>query len=216
MTWINIDLRFADVLYELSAAEQYIASFERQLPLLVKQEREKLMARIKREGLNGDDDETAMYLQEFYDLTDNVLPRFFRGTIIVTVWTIFEAGVTNVARQLKSEKKKTLDIYDLKGMKRNFLRRAKNYFTHILNHPLDVNSKEWKDINMLQVLRHAIVHCNGRLDSVSKESRQKIKKIEGNKVGLSTDRGYLMFSEKFVEEIFRSVDGFLKTLIANA
>src|SRR5271169_130595 len=158
MTWVHIDLRFADVLYELSAAEQYIASFERQLPLLVKQERDNLIARINSEGLDNNDGETTLYQQEFYDLTENVLPRFFRGTIIVTVWAIFEAGVIDVAKQLKSEQNKTLDIDDLKG---DFLERAKKYFRHILNLPLNDSSKEWQHIKMLLVLRNAIAHCNG-------------------------------------------------------
>lgn len=211
MPKIHIDLRFADVLYELSATELYISSFESQLPFMVKQEREKVLARIKREGLNAGDGEVDLIYQELYDLTEEVLPRFFRGAIIVTIWSIFESGITDVAVALKSERHQTLDLSDLRGD--DFLDRAKKYFRHVLDLPLIVQGKEWQCIKMLYVLRSAIVHGNGRIANINKKNRELIESIEIKNVGLSTDMGYLMLSKEFVEEVFRCVNVYLSRLI---
>lgn len=200
MPIMDIDLRFVDVLYELNATKRYISSFEDQLPSLVKQEEEKAFARIREESLDIDDGEADLIRQELYDLTENVLPRFFRNAILVTVWSIFESAIIDIAKELQSERSKALGIDDLKG---DFLERTKKYFHHVVNFPLNVAGKEWQRINMLKVLRNAIVHCNGRLENITKDKDLKeIQKWEKENIGIAVEMDTLMFSKAFVEETF--------------
>lgn len=213
MPIIHIDLRFVDVLYELRATGQYISSFEGQLLIIAEQEREKARIRIRQEGLDVDNGETDLIQQEIYDFTENILPRFFRSTILVTIWSIFEAAIIDVSKDLQSAKGKMLGIDDLRD--KNFLECAKKYFKHILDFPLN-GGKEWECLKMLQVLRNVIAHCNGRIDSCTKEKyRHLIEEWEKKNIGLSTEMGYLMFSKDFVEEIFKSINSFLTSLIAD-
>lgn len=212
MPKINIDLRFVEVLYELDATAKYISSFEAQLPSLVKQEEENAFDRIREEHLNMDDGEADLIRQELYDLTENVLPRFFRNAILVTVWSIFESAIIDIAKELQSERRKVLNIDDLKG---DFLERTKKYFHHILDVPLNVGDKEWQRINMLRVLRNAIAHCNGRVETITKDKDLKdIQNWEKNRIGLSVAAGNLMFSKDFIEETYDCVNSFLTNLIA--
>lgn len=212
MPKINIDLRFAEVLYELNAVRQYITSFESQLPVIVKEEEEKTYNCLRQEQLTLDDGEKNLIRQEFYDLTENVLPRYFRNTILVTLWSIFESAIIDIAKELQSEHQKSLSIDDLKG---DFLERTKKYFLHIVNFPLNVSGREWQSINMLKVLRNAIAHCNGRLENVTKDKDKKeIQKWEKENIGLTVEMmGNLMFSRGFVEDIFFCVNSFLSRLI---
>lgn len=212
MPQINIDLRFVDVLYELNAVEQYITSFESQLPDIIKQEEEKTYNRIREKQLTINDGETDIIRQEFYDLTENVLPRYFRNAILVTLWSIFESAIIDIAKALQSEHKKALSIDDLKG---DFLERTKKYFLHIVNFPLNVSGREWQRINMLKVLRNAIAHSNGRLENITKDKDKKeIQKWEKENIGLTVEMmGNIMFSRAFVEEIFFCVNSFLSRLI---
>ncbi|MDP2277082.1 MAG: hypothetical protein Q8K51_02555 [Nitrospirota bacterium] len=131
----NIDLRFVEVLYELNATERYISIFESQLPGIVKQEEKKAYDRIREEHLNINDGEADIIRQELYDLTDNVLPRFFRNAILVTLWSIFESAIITIAKELQAARSKALGIDDLKG---DFLERTKKYFHHVVNFPLKV------------------------------------------------------------------------------
>jgi len=214
MPKFHIDLRLADIEYELSAVEQYIASFESQLPFMIQQEKEKMLNRIKEEGLASDDGEIGLYYTEYYDLTENILPRFIRSTIIVTLWSIFEASVTEIAKIINTEKGEALDINDLKG--EDFLDRAKKYYKHILKFgPFNVESREWHRIKKLYTLRNAIVHCNGRIDSLNEKVLKLIKAKELEKMGLSTDGMYIMLSKDFVQESYRSINVFLAELIAD-
>jgi hypothetical protein len=212
MPKINIDLRFVDVLYELNATEQYISSFERQLPSIVKQEEEKAYRRIQEEQMNIDNREADLIWQMFYDLTENVLPRFFRNAILVTIWSIFESAIMDISKELQSEQHKTLGIEDLKG---DFLERAKKYFHYIVDFPLEVTGKEWQRINMLKVLRNAIAHCNGRVEGITKDKDLKdIQRWEKENIGLTIEVDTLMFSKEFVEETYHCVNNFLTSLIA--
>lgn len=132
MPKINIDLRFVDVMYELNATGRHITLFERQLPSIIKREEEKAYRHIREERMNMDDGEADLIRQELYDLTENVLPRYFRNTILVTTWSIFESAIIDIAKKLQSERLKTLGIDDLKG---DFIERAKKYFHHIVGFP---------------------------------------------------------------------------------
>ncbi len=210
---LNIDLRFVEVLYELNATERYISLFEGQLPILVKQEEDKALDRIREERLDMDDGETDLIRQELYDLTENVLPRFFRNAILVTLWSIFESAMIDIANELQSAQQRALGIDDIKG---DFLERTNKYFRHIVNFPLNVSGKEWQRINMLKVLRNAIAHCNGRFENITKDKDKKeIRKWEKANIGISVEMfGNLMFSKPFVAETFYCVNNFLTSVIA--
>lgn len=201
------------MLYELNAMERYIASFEGQLPSIVKQEEEKAFARIREERIHADDGEADLIRQELYDLTENVLPRFFRNAILVTLWSIFESAVIDIAKELQSEQNKAIGIDDIKG---DFLERTKKYFHHVLNFPLNVSGKEWQRINMLRVIRNAIAHCNGRVENLAKDKDPKdLQRWEKQNVGLTIEAGNLMFSKNFVQETYDCINSFLAHLIAD-
>jgi hypothetical protein len=71
-------------------------------------------------------------------------------------------------------------------------------------------------LEKLLVLRNAIVHANGRLDTVKKDSRQKIETWQSQNIGIFTDNNYLMFSAAFVEEMLTVVDNTLHDLVERA
>jgi hypothetical protein len=213
MPKLIIDFRFVDVLYELNATARYISLFEDQLPDLIKQEEEKALCQIREERLTLDNGEADLIRQELYDLTENVLPRFFRNAILVTIWSIFESAIIDISKELQSKQHKTLGIDDLKG---DVLDRAKKYFHNIINFPLNVTGKEWLRINMLKVLRNAIAHCNGRIENITKDKDLKdIQRWEKENIGLTIETGNLMFSRDFVEETYYYINNFLTSLIAD-
>lgn len=211
MPKINLDLRFTEVFYELGALQQYLDSFENQLPIIAKQEEKKVYTRIRNEKLKHDPAEREEILKELYDLTEEVLPRFFRGSILVTLWAIFESAITDIAKEIRDQQNQPLTINDIRG---DFLERAKKYFNHVIDFPLGTNDKQWKRIRMLKVFRNAIAHGNGRIENVKNNLEvRKIKNWERDGIGLSITMGGLLFSEQFVRETLSAVDQTLDDLI---
>ena len=203
MSKVKFDLRFVEIFYELGALERYLDSLENQLPTIARQEEEKAYARLRNEKLKSDLAERDAILQELYNLTEEVLPRFFRGAILVTLWAIFESAVIVIANEIRDQQKLTLTINDLRG---DFLERAKKYFDLVLKFRLTSNNRNWDRIRMLKVLRNALAHANGRMDHIRSEiDVRNIKKWETNDIGLSIENGNLLFSEQFVRQILSVV-----------
>jgi hypothetical protein len=204
---IEVDFRFIEIEYEIWALQEYFATTERQLPVLIEQERK----RIREELKNADDETWDLVHQELYDLTENVLPRFFRAPIVVALWAIYESGTTEVANYLQKAGGHNLGLRDLKG--KNTLDTARKYFDNILKFPLYTDESVKEQFEMLLILRNAIAHGNGRKDAVNENYWKKIQIWENEGKGISSVGDYLAFSSSFVEEMLKVVSNSLRDLI---
>lgn len=201
----TIDLRFVYVFYELQALDRYIKSFEEQLPILVTQEREKASAEITEKEHDTDPDELDANRQELIELTDEILPGYFRSSVLVTLWAIFESAINDIAKEVKDQQDQPLGLNDIKG---DLLERAKKYFNHVIKFPIKTDGEKWERLQMFKVLRNAIAHCNGRLENIkNQEVLKEIKKWEHDNIGINTSTvfGNLIFSKRFVRETYSTV-----------
>lgn len=212
MAKLKIDLRFVDILYELGAIGRYIASIESQMSSILQNEEQKAYDELRQKGYKPDDDEYDLARQMLHDLTERVIPRFYRNAILVNLWAIFETGITAVAKEIADKQKQALSLRDING---DFLERTKKYFQYILKFKLNLAGDEWVSIKRLKVLRNAIAHGNGNLDTITnpKEKRQ-ITKWGNEGIGLSVEIDLLIFSRTFIEKTFNHMDTFLRELIA--
>jgi hypothetical protein len=204
---MKVELRFIEFFYELNVLERYLESFEEQLPVIAQQEEQKTYLRLRDETDLAVEDEA---FRELEYLNEEVLPRFFRGAILVTLWAIFESALTDIATEIRDQQSQTLTLRDIRG---DFLERVKKYFNHVLNFPLKTNDKNWISIRMLKVLRNALARGNGQIENINDIEKRKIKNWERNEIGLSISSfGYLLFSEQFVRRIFSAVQEILNDL----
>jgi len=93
------DLRFVEIFHELYALEEYMNSVELQLPKLIENEKEKAYH-------NRPTDDPVEWQQrkaELYELIEDVLPRYFRNPIVVTLWAIFESAIIEIAGEIKDK-----------------------------------------------------------------------------------------------------------------
>lgn len=125
-----LDLRFSEISAELWVIGEYSRVVERQLPLAIKNETERLEAK-----LTGADEYERYELEQRMDhLAEEMLPRFFRGPILVALWAIFESAVIEIGKYLQEDWSHSLGLDDLRG--ENIFDRAQKYYEHILNFPL--------------------------------------------------------------------------------
>ena len=214
MTKIDLsqfDFRLLDVSGELYALEDHLQLIEMQMEHVQKDERLRVDAYIKKEGLCLDDPEWHAAFQEYDHRIDFLLPRFFRGPFLVALYAVYESAVTEIARLIQDKKAQKITINDLKG---DFLERAKKYYKHILKFDLYSEEEAWHRVKMLSELRNAFAHANGRLEMLNKKSRETIQKWERQNLGISSYYGYVICEARTVEDIFSTVRASLEDLVA--
>jgi len=206
----QIDFRLLEVSGELYALEEHLRFIEGEMERILKDERLRVDAYIKKEGLCPDDPEWHIAHQEYDHRIDFLNPRFCRGPFLVALYAVYESAVTEISRLIQEKKSQKITIDDLKG---DFLERAKKYYKHILEFDLYSEEKVWHRVKMLSELRNAFAHANGRLEMLKKRSRETIQKWEQQKLGISSFYGYIICEASTVEDIFSIVRTSLEDLV---
>lgn len=155
---------------ELSTLETHIEVIEEQITR--GKEAAERQFRDKLRELNCDNEaEWDLLRQERDYQVDFVLPRVLRVPFLVTLFTVYEAAVTEIASLVQRKKGIQISIDDLKG---GLLDRAKKYYDSVLHIQLSQDDRNWQRISLLFDLRNSIAHTNGRLDLVNSQRKRKI------------------------------------------
>lgn len=207
---LQVDFRLADVSLELHALEDHFDLIEKQLAHLVKSEQATLAEYYKKYKLTPEDAEWHLAWQECDQKVEFLLPRFFWGSFIVTLYAVYETGVTEIAKLIQKTKKEEIGINDLRY---DFLERAKKYYKSILKFELCTDENTWQRIKMLSTLRHAIAHANGRIDMLNASTKNKIKNWEKQNIGIDSYYDYLVIKSDFAKETLGKVSASLRELV---
>jgi len=121
---INLDFRLLDVSLELHALEEYLDTIEKQIENINKSEELILEAAKSEDNLTPDDPEWHEAHQIYYQRIDFLIPRFFRGPYLVSLYAVYETAVTEIARLIQKGQEQSLSLNDIRAD--DFLDRAKN------------------------------------------------------------------------------------------
>jgi len=205
-----LDPRLLDIDLELFALDYHLNLIEEQIRNKAAFESVLSEKKIKKRGLTPNDLEWHEEQRELDYIIDFLLPRFFRAPFIISLYAVYESGVTEVAALIQKNKELSFSINDLRG---DFLERAKKYFSDVIKFQLCSDNKSWQRISMLSELRNAIAHANGRIEMLNKGTKQKIKNWEKERVGISSITGYIVFEERFLRDTFSLVSASLNDLV---
>ena len=190
---------------ELSTLETHIELIEEQITR--GEEAAERQFRDKWRELNCDDEaEWDLLRQERDYQVDFVLPRVLRVPFLVTLFTVYEAAVTEVASLVQKKTGIQISIDDLKG---GLLDRAKKYYGSVLQIQLSQDDRHWQRISLLFDLRNSIAHTNGRLDLVKSQRKWKILLNPG----VSEYLGCIVVDADFLRESFMLVKEELEGLV---
>ena len=163
--------------------------------------------RDKWQELNCDDEAEWDLLRQEWDYQVNfVLPRVLRVPFLVTLFTVYEAAVTEIASLVQEKKGIQISIDDLKG---GLLDRAKKYYGSVLEIQLSQGNQHWQRISLLIDLRNSIAHTNGRLDLVNSQRKRKILMNSG----INEYLGCIVVDADFLRESFMLVKEELEGLV---
>lgn len=207
---INVDFRLLDVSLELYVLEDHYELIEKQISRLSHGEKAALDEYRKKENLTPEDPEWDFAGQKCDRKVEFLLPRFFWGPFIVSLYAVLETSVIEIARLIQQSQKQGITINDLRG---DFLERAKKYYKHVLKFELCSDDNAWQRIKILAEVRHVIAHANDRLDMLNENTKRRIKALEKQNLGISSYYNYLLLDSYFAKETFSKVRSLLESLV---
>jgi len=207
---INFDFRLLDVSLELHALEDHYDLIEKQILHLSNAEKSALEEYRRKGNLTPEDDEWDIARQECDHKVEFLLPRFFWGPFIVSLYAVLETSVIEIARLIQETQGQEITINDLRG---DFLERAKKYYKHVLKFELPGDKIVWHNLDNLTQIRHAIAHANGRLDMLKNNAKKKIEALEKKNIGISSNYNYLLVDASFAKESLSAVRILLQGLV---
>lgn len=207
----TLDFRLLDIDLELSALDYHLNLIEQQIRNKAAFERILSQKKIKKLGLTSNDLEWHEEQHELDYIVEFLLSRLFRGPFLISLYAVYESGVTEVAALIQKRNKIAISINDLKG---DFLKRAKKYYNVFFkDFELCSDNGVWQRISMLSDLRNAIAHVNGRIEMLNDKTRKKITGYEKQKVGISSIDGYIIVEERFLKDTLSLVSASLNDLV---
>ena len=147
MVRIDIDLFRLDVSIIFHALREYIHTIEDQIEQLSTDGYERIQA-----TLYENDSERDMELQNHEYLFSEVVPRSFRYSCIVTLFSSIEVTMNKLCDELRNRKELKLSVRDLKG---NVLDRTEKYIARVaeINFPKTPDTL-LKDLNGKRLNNH--------------------------------------------------------------
>jgi hypothetical protein len=202
-----IDFRFLEIEAELSVTIDHLEIIDRQLPVIRKNERERL-----EQGLEGlDRDEYYGTLQWIDEFVDDVLPRLYYSPILVQLWAVFESGIIEISKYIQREQGQALNVDDLRGT--NDFERALKYYEDVLHFSLIGIEGEKERLERLLLARNVIAHSNGRLEAIKPARLHKLRQLEKELGVVLVSTYYVSFPIGFVQEMAHTVKIVLEDLV---
>lgn len=166
----NLDRRFDQIEYEFYLLETFMESVGNELEYIIDEE------------------------GEFEEV---VIPRLYYCPMLVILYSICEAAITEIAEIIQENQQYDVGINDMAG---GFLKRAARYYDKVLHINLFTTNEDWNRLKDLQTIRHAIVHANGRIDYLEKDTRNKIMELTARSPEVEILVDYLTVTQEFLSE----------------
>lgn len=204
----KFDFRFVELEWELHGLGWFREKLEDLL--LFQKDQEEL--RLKSELAKLDDPAEQQAAWETTGaLIDEVMPRFSRGPYLISLWALFESGMTEIAGHVAKAKHLTLKLDDISA--RGKVQQWKRYFEDYADFPLRIEEAEWTRLDELKDIRNLLAHANGRLD-LNTDLSKKVRKWCKEGKGLTEGSRSLIISNQYAKSAHKLVSEVLSRLIS--
>jgi hypothetical protein len=113
----QIDFRLLVIPLELYALEDELQLIETQIERAQKEGSAKIAAYIKENKLHPDDPEWHMAHQAHDDLVSLLLPRFLRGSFLISLYAVYESAVIEIANLIQKKQREKSKIVEFRDFK---------------------------------------------------------------------------------------------------
>ncbi len=186
-------------------------AIEDQLDHLKGQRAVRLYARLKKEAHAMAPDDVEYEVDQLKNTVEELFPKVFRGGFIISLWSVFEACIKDLAEYVRREKDIPFGLQDLRAG--DFLEQTDKFFSRLLSvKPFPEKSVRTK-LEELKGFRNALVHHDGATEELPKSLRSKTE-VEYRSKGLlvysDLHHQYAVPTAEYAEEAFNAVRTFLE------
>ena len=199
------------------AIDDYHKALEKQIEHIQQMQKSQLDDYIAKHKLTPDDPEWHEATSDYYHWIDLLLPRFFRGPFLVSLYALYESIVFEIATAIQMLNPHLKRFSSFRKKKRlNFIECARAYYVEVLGIELCPDASILKRLIILSKLRNAVAHANGRIESLSPPNfRKEIVQIVHDLPDVDAYSGHIAFGSGFVarttelvlSELHRLIDG---------
>jgi hypothetical protein len=174
--------------------------------------RERLRARLKRQVHWMEEYDTKYSIPQLKATIDEL----FLGTFIISLWSVFEVCIKDLAEYVRQEKGLPFGMQDLRAG--DFLEQTQKFFAQVLSlkpfHDRSVRAK----LEELKGFRNALVHHNGSTEQLPKSLRSKTEseyRSKGLLVYRDLHHEYAMPTGRYADGALKTVRTFLEQFAEN-
>lgn len=150
----------------LAGLEMALTAVEAQLTYLRAQMEVRLKAKLKRESHSMHLDDIEFERHQFSQMVDELLPKVFRGGFVISLWSVFEACVKDMAEYTRRERRIPFGLQDLRAG--DFLEQTEKFFLGAIELKAFPDKQVRKKIDELRGFRNALAHHDGSTDKLPK------------------------------------------------
>ena len=144
---------------------------EEQLDHLKGQRAVRLYARLKREAHAMARDDIECELEELKATVEELFPKVFRGGFVISLWSVFEACVKDIAEYVRREHKLPFGLQDLRAG--DFLEQTEKFFSRVIGVTAFPDKTSRSKLEEIKGLRNALAHHDGSVLELPKSLRCK-------------------------------------------
>jgi hypothetical protein len=172
-----------------------------------------MKADLKRNAHSLHPHDVEMRKDEFSQTVDELFPKIFRGGFLISLWSVFEACVKDMAEYTRKEHGLPFGLQDLRAG--DFLGQMEKFFQGTVNLKAFPDRNVRTKLDELRGFRNALAHHDGSTDALPKALRAK-NKMQYQAIGLQVYRDlhheYAIPNADYLQKSLSAVHGFLEEL----
>jgi len=214
---LDLDDPLLEATCEIYAIDDYYKALEDQIAHTQQIQKSQLDNYLTQQKLTPDDIEWDEATSNYDQLIDHLIPRFFRGPFLISLYALYESIVSEIATAIRTMNPRLKSFSSFKKKKRkkgqSYIEIARDYYAEELGTVLCPDISMWEQLIILSKLRNAVAHANGRIEALSPHSKEEIVKIVRDLPDVAAYAGYITFGKDFVAHTTGLVLSELRRLI---
>ncbi len=206
-------ITFPDPWTRIAGLQTARQAVEEQLAFLKAQRGVQIKAQITGHGDRMAHEDREDMIDEYRRVVDELFPKIFRGGYVISLWSVFESSVKNIAEYTRKEQHLPFGLHELRAG--DFLEQVDVFFDRVLSVKAFPDKSVRTRLAELKGLRNALAHHDGNVSELPKSLRAK-SSAEYLRKGLLTFRDlhheYAVPTSEYVETNLALVKQYLEQL----
>jgi hypothetical protein len=165
------NITFPEPYLRMVGLEAARTAVEDQLEHLKGQRAVRLYARLKRESRAMAGEDIECEVEGLRETVEELFPKVFRGGFVISLWSVFEACIKDIAEYVRRERQLPFGLQELRAG--DFLEQTEKFFTRVLGVAAFPDKAARAKLKEIKGLRNALAHHDGNIVELPDSLRGK-------------------------------------------